>query len=129
MDILEGDSDDDVEPQPAPAPVAIGWRNALQRPVAIFMMLSLASLAASEECAAQSPVVVIPASDAANSTRHFASVPCETAAASVLARIPENMISTNAAPGEGSPRGSGSRNGSRLCISAQIPRAVGLYRL
>ena len=67
------------------------------------MMLSLASLAASEECAAPTPVVVIPASDAANSTRHFASLPCETAAASVLARIPENMISTNAAPGEGSP--------------------------
>ena len=66
-------------------------------------MLSLASLDASEECAATTPVVVIPASDAANSTRHFASLPCETAAASVLARIPENMISTNAAPGEGSP--------------------------
>ena len=66
-------------------------------------MLSLASLAASEECAATTPVVVIPASDAANPTRHFASLPCETAAASVLARIPENMISTNAAPGEGSP--------------------------
>ena len=65
-------------------------------------MLSLASLAASEECAAPSPVVVIPASDAANSTRYFAELLCEMELPTAIG-IPSKFISTTGAPGMGEP--------------------------